>query len=329
MSNTIFKFFIVIGSFAIFFSIATIINKNIKNEYPNPKDITIPIDKSVYSDNMEDLSFEHTVLYRNDNINSDMFPECYYALMVDDTNNTIYAAKNVHQRMYPASMTKFMTAIIVCDKLEAGEITLDDEVTVDKFYDLTYDGVLPFELSYGSTITVNNLLHGLLIESNNYYALMLADYIAGSEEAFCKLMNEKAQSIGATNTHYMNPHGLDHPDHYSTAYDIYLITKEAYSYQLIRDINSYESYSYTVTDPDGYEIPTDIYPTNYFMNGNVNLPANFNIDVWKTGTTDGAGNCLTMMLNSSNNTYIVIASCGDSKAVLYDALVQLICLVYQ
>jgi len=65
------------------------------------------------------------------------------------------------------------------------------------------------------------------------------------------------------------------------------------------------------------------------MNGNVNLPANFNIEVWKTGTTDGAGNCLTMMLNSNNNSYFVVASCGESKSDLYDALVQLICLVYQ
>lgn len=329
MSNTIFKFFIVIASFAIFFSIVTIINKNIKNEYPNTNDIVIPLDESVYSDNIQDMSLEHTVIYRDENIKSDMFSECYYALMVDDTNKTIYAAKNVHQRMYPASMTKLMTAIIVCDKIEAGEISLDDEITIEKNYDLNDPGVLPFDIPYGSTVSVKDLLHELLIFSNNYYALILAEYIAGSEEEFCKLMNKKAQSIGATNTHYMNPHGLDHPEHYSTAYDTYLITKEAYSHPLIREINSYESYSYLYTDSNGYMVPVEVNATNYFMNGNVNLPANFNIEVWKTGTTDGAGNCLTMMLNSNNNSYFVVASCGESKADLYDALVQLICLVYQ
>lgn len=327
MYKNVFKYLITGLIICIFFSIVTIVNNNIDNSYPDVKKMDFVVNETIQDTESLDLTPEHTVIYRDDNTNSDLFSECYYALMVNDTDNIVYAAKNVHQRMYPASMTKFMTAIIVCEKIEAGEISLDDVVTVNTIYDLTSEGVLAFEFTYGCQITVKDLLYGLLIESNNYYALMLADYVAGSESAFCELMNAKAQEIGATNTHFMNPHGLDDPNHYSTAYDIYLITKEAHKHELIRTIDSYDSYSYTYTNADGYIVDVDITATNYFINDKVDLPANFNIEVWKTGTTNGAGNCLAMWLTKDNKTYIAIASCGDSKPALYDAMVRLICLI--
>lgn len=327
MYRNVFKYLITYMVIFIFFMIVTIVNNKIDAPYPDVKDMDFIVNETIRETESLNLKPEHTVIYRDDNTNSELFPDCYYALMVDDTDGIVYAAKNVHQRMYPASMTKFMTAIIVCDKIEAGQISLDDVVTVENYYDLTYDDVAPFELNYGYKITVKNLLYGLLIESNNYYALILADYVAGSQEAFCKLMNEKAYEIGATNTHFMNPHGLDNPEHYSTPYDIYLITKEAHKHELIRTIDSYDSYSYTYTDTEGYIVEADIIATNYFLNDMVDLPANFSIEVWKTGTTDGAGNCLAMWLTKNNKTYIAIASCGDSKQTLYDSMVRLLCLI--
>lgn len=260
-----------------------------------------------------------------DTVNSDFFSDCYYALLINDTDNAALVAKDVHKRMYPASLTKIMTGIIVCDKVESGELSLDDMVTVNHHYDLTYEGVGACPISYGSSISLKNLLYALMLESNNYYALIIADYVAGSESAFCELMNQKAMSIGATNTHYVNPHGLDNPNHYSTAYDTYLIIREAYTHDIIKDIDTFDYYAYSYTNGSGYTIETDATPTNKFINGGATIPAGYNILTWKTGTTSAAGNCLAMYLEKAGKLYVAIASSPDSKAVLYDNMVKLLC----
>ena len=80
-----------------------------------------------------------------------------------------------------------------------------------------------------------------MLESNNYYALYLAEYVGGDIQSFCDRMNQKALELGATNTHFMNPHGLDDPNHYSTAYDMYLIVKEVHNHQILRDIDGFDT----------------------------------------------------------------------------------------
>ncbi len=327
MSRKILKSLIPVVIICIFFLIVSIFYNSVKDKYPDTSEMRFGISEMLKASDTTEYTLDDTVVYRSENINSEYFDDCYYALLINETDKEVLAAKNVHERMYPASMTKYMTAMVVCDKIASGDINLYSDVTLTRDYDLTYDGVEPATIFYGDVISVKDLLYGLMIESNNYYALILADYVAGSEEAFCTLMNQKAKSIGATGTHYMNPHGLDNPEHYSTAYDTYLITKEAYKYDLIREIDEFESYSYSYVTVDGYLINRDIEPTNYFLNGNVDLPANFDIHVWKTGTTDGAGNCLSMYLTNGDKTYIAIASSGDSKQALYDSMVKLLCIV--
>ncbi|MBE5931902.1 MAG: D-alanyl-D-alanine carboxypeptidase [Lachnospiraceae bacterium] len=327
MFKSMLKSLIPVVIICIFFLIVSIFNNALRDEYPEAAKMTFGISEMLKASDTTEYTLDDTVVYRSDNTNAELFDDCYYALLINETDHQVLVSKNAHERMYPASMTKYMTAMVVCDKIESGEINLNNKVTLAKDYDLTYDGVAPADIFYGDSITVKDLLYGLLIESNNYYALILADYIAGSEEAFCALMNQKAKEIGATGTHYMNPHGLDHPEHYSTAYDIYLITKEAYKYDLIRQIDEFETYSYTYDSSEGYEISRDIEATNYFLNGNVEMPSNFDIHVWKTGTTDGAGHALSMYVTKNDKTYIVIAASGDSKQVLYDAMVELLCII--
>lgn len=327
MLKSVLKSLIPVIVICIFFLIVSIVNNSLKEEYPEASDMKFGISEMLKASDTLEYKLDDTVVYRSENVNSELFDDCYYALLINETDQKVMAAKNPHERMYPASMTKYMTAMVVCDKINSGEINLNNTVTLTKDYDLTYDGVAPADIFYGDEISVKDLLYGLLIDSNNYYALILADYIAGSEEAFCALMNQKAKSIGATGTHYMNPHGLDNPEHYSTAYDIYLITKEAYKYDLIREIDEFESYSYSYISSEGYLIYREIKPTNYFLNGNVDLPAGFDVHVWKTGTTDGAGNALSMYVTKDDKTYIVVAASGDSKSVLYDSMVKLLCLI--
>jgi D-alanyl-D-alanine carboxypeptidase (penicillin-binding protein 5/6) len=318
-------FFIVI---CIFF-IALNLNTRTETSFADRGRVSFSPEE-ILDDSME-LTQENAVVNRDEALNSELFPTCYFALLVDDVDGTVYAAKNAHKRMYPASMTKLMTAIVVCEQMEEQDISLDSVVTVEKNYDLTSQGGGVNPLPYGSKITVKNLLAGLLIQSNNYYALILADYFAGSEENFCSLMNQKAAEIGATNTHFANPHGLDDVNHYSTAYDIYLILKEASKYSEINDLDGFSEYTYTYENSSGYDIEANISATNLFLGDDVSLPAGYAIENWKTGTTDGAGSCLAMRIKDTSvedgHTYYVIASNGDSKQQLYADIVKLICLI--
>lgn len=317
---------ILLITMTLFVSIVCIVNNHAKAAYPDIKSASYDIDHLIYQSDNLNFAENDTIVYRDDSTQADRFPDCYYALFVDDTDHTVLAAKNAHQRMYPASMTKMMTAIVVADAIESGQITLQDMVTITQNYDLTAEDVAPSQLHRGYSISVKDMLYGLMLESNNYYALYLAEYVGGDVTTFVSMMNQKAQDIGATNTHFMNPHGLDDPNHYSTAYDMYLIVKEVHNHQVLRDIDGFDTYTYTFYDTNGAAIDTESTATNLFVTGEVSLPATFQIESWKTGTTDGAGNCLAMYLTRNGKTYVVVASSGKSKLDLYDSIIRLLCL---
>lgn len=312
----------------LFIIIACIINNHAVAAYhTEPEEQDYLIKHLVQQSDGLDFPQEDTIVYRDDSTKADLFSECYYTLLIDETDKKVLSAKNAHQRMYPASMTKMMTAIVVADQIESGAISLDDMVTVTQNYDLTSQDVAPFQLSIGDQIRIKDLLYGLMLESNNYYALMLAEYIAGDVPSFCEMMNQKANSIGATNTHYMNPHGLDDVNHYTTAYDMYLIVKEVHNHEILREIDDFDTYTYSYLDTNGVSVEMESTATNLFVTGDVSLPATFQIESWKTGTTSGAGNCLAMYLTKDNKTYIVVASSGKSREDLYNAIVKLLCLI--
>ena len=127
-------------------------------------------------------------------------------------------AKNVHERLNPASLTKVMTALCA---LKYGK--LDDILTATENVYVTESGAVKLGVTAGDTMTMEQALYGLMLKSANDVANLVAEHIGGSVEGFVNLMNETAASIGATNTHFTNPHGLTDPEHYTTAYDMYLI----------------------------------------------------------------------------------------------------------
>ncbi len=313
---------------AIGFFVVVMMNDSFPELYSEDADFDHNVRRLMTVTEDPELKGDYTdvVLPRDASVNSELFPDVLYCLLVGDTDKQVYAAKNAHNRMYPASMTKLMTASVVCDLIESGRIGAEDIVTIENYYDLTSEGVRPFSLSKGCRISVRNLMYGLLLESNNYYALVLADYIAGSEEAFVRMMNEKAQKIGATNTHYMNPHGLDDVDHYTTAYDTYLVICEAKRHDLIRIIDKNTAYDYVYWDTAGNEVDARTEATNYFYQGMATLPAGVSMEVWKTGTTDGAGNCLVIYYTKNEKSYVACACNLESKITLYDAMIRMICL---
>ncbi|MBR6171719.1 MAG: D-alanyl-D-alanine carboxypeptidase [Eubacterium sp.] len=258
------------------------------------------------------------VIGKDEEINAASFQDnTYAAIMVNNDTGEAVVAHNVHRRIYPASMTKLMTGMVVCDAIKKGEIALDDVITIPR--DITFrdtDAVSSY-LHPGDRISVRNMLYALMLSSYNDYCIYLAEAISGSEEGFVERMNQKAAEIGATCTHFMNPHGLDDLEHYTTAYDMYLIVNAASEYEIIHDIDSYTTYTYSYTDSYGNVMEDTAEATNQFLVGEASLPSNITIRTWKTGTTGGAGNCLTMRVRINGTDYTMMVADSISHSDLY------------
>ena len=272
------------------------------------------------------MADEYAVIDRDEELDAAAYNSFFATMLVDDTTKVPIVAHNVHNRIYPASMTKLMTGILVMESIEKGDISLDDIVTLNR--KVTFDDwdAMASDLVGGCRVFVKNLLYGLMITSYNDCGVILAELIAGSESAFCDRMNEKAREIGATNTHFENCHGLHSDDHYTTAYDLYLIISEFSKHDLAYIIDSLNTYDFTYTDPDGNEQVVTIEPTNEFLTGEINMPSGYSIGSWKTGTTEEALNCLVMEFvnDSTGDKYVALIAGADGKEALYSAMTELI-----
>lgn len=152
------------------------------------------------------------------------------AIIVDANSGEIYYEKNADQQVQPASTTKIMTALLVIEAVEKGDISLSDVVTVSDscLYNLEDDSTdASPRLESGEEISVENLLYCVMLPSANEACNALAEYLSGSVSAFVSLMNERASELGCTNTHFANANGLEESDHYSSAADLARIAKEA------------------------------------------------------------------------------------------------------
>lgn len=315
-------YYIIIMLLAIS-SVAFVINKNTLYSDPYDEDMInpIPLTESLLTADADGYQSRYAVIADGQDIAADQFESDTYAtLLVDNETNEPIVSYNSLRRIYPASTTKLMTAIVVCDALYSGQISLDEEITLSHDTVISEEGAVVSQLKSGYTITVRNLLYGLLMRSYNDYAVILAEHVAGSVSGFCDMMNTKAYSIGATGSHFVNPHGLHEDDHYITAYDMYLILQEAEKYDIIREIDSYDSFSYSYTDADGVEWEDDISPTNQFLAGSYELPSNISIESWKTGTTELAGNILAMNVSIDNRDYSLFVADSISQDDLYDKI---------
>ena len=161
------------------------------------------------------------------------------ALLADVNTDAVAYAKNIHEKNYPASLTKVMTALLILEKVSGNETLLNQEVTASEsaFSDTYYhaDGSSA-GIKAGEIMTVKQLLQCMLIVSANEACNILAEWDAGSIAAFVDAMNAKAKALGCENTHFVNPSGLHDPDHYTSAWDLYLITKAAMQYPEFMEI---------------------------------------------------------------------------------------------
>ena len=238
-----------------------------------------------------------------------------------ENKNVLYSWQS-HERLYPASTTKIMTALLA---LENGN--LEDTVTISK---TAAAASFPSDaqvcgLREGEVWTLEDLLNALLLYSGNDAASAIAEHIAGTEESFVNMMNSRARELMANNTHFTNPHGLHDDEHYTTAYDLYLIFNECIKNEHFVEIISSDSYTAVYTAADGSQQEMTFTPTNLYAKGVVEEPDNVTIVDGKTGTTDEAGCCLILLVrDSQNRPYISIVMGAPDKSTLYEDMTSLI-----
>ncbi|MFC4767297.1 D-alanyl-D-alanine carboxypeptidase family protein [Effusibacillus consociatus] len=151
------------------------------------------------------------------------------ALLMDMKSGQILYEKNPHERFYPASITKVLTAIIALENSRLDEQVVTSKLAREQEGNRVY-------LAEGESQTMENLLYGLMLNSGNDAAIAIAEHISGSVESFAELMNQKAKELGAKNSHFVNPNGLHDPNHYTTPYDMTLISRYAMQNPKFREI---------------------------------------------------------------------------------------------
>ena len=243
--------------------------------------------------------------------------------IMDLSTHEVLFAQNVHERLYPASLTKVMTALVA---IKYGN--LDDVVTIDEnALDIDPESSVCY-LELGDQYTLKQLIYGMLLASGNDAANAIAWHVGGSLEGFVSLMNQEAAAIGATNSHFMNAHGLQDENHYTTPYDMYLIFNEAIKYSTFTDAINQQSYTVTYTAGDGEQYERTWFATNYYFTGEATPPDNVTVFGGKTGTTDEAGACLSLLSKDPyGNSYFSIIMKADTKDDLYSDMNDLLSII--
>ena len=242
------------------------------------------------------------------------------AALFDMDDREVLYSKDVFERMYPASITKIMTALVAIKEgdLKSRVLVTDDAV-------ITEPGATLCGIEPGDTLTLEQLLYGLMLPSGNDAGAAIAVHIAGSIEAFSDMMNEEAVRLGATGTHFVNPHGLNDPDHYTTAYDLYLIFNEALKYPVFRQIVGTTAYTANYHNKNSEPVSKTWKGSNWFMTGERETPDGLKVFGGKTGTTKAAGYCLIMASrDDSDKEYISVVLKADSRPHLYDNMTNII-----
>lgn len=244
-----------------------------------------------------------------------------YGLFDVNQSHAAYAC-NVFDKLYPASTTKILTALVAME-----EADLSDTVTVSKnacstsfAWDEQTCGI-----KEGDKISLKDLLYGLLLYSGNDTAVAIAEHVGGSVEGFAEMMNAKAKELMATHSHFVNPSGLYDDEHYTTAYDLYLIFNECIKHDEFVEIIGTDSYTSEITRSDSSKVTLKWEPTNYYALGKAESPDHVQVIGGKTGTLQVAGNCLILLSEDQDaNPYISVIMGADSKDYLYQDMTSLL-----
>ncbi|KII76177.1 D-alanyl-D-alanine carboxypeptidase family protein [Vibrio renipiscarius] len=222
-------------------------------------------------------------------------------ILMDYNTGQVLVEHNAHDRLNPASLTKLMTAYVAGQEVSAGNINLDDQVTISrKAWAKNFPDSSKMFIEVGTSVSMMDLYRGLVVQSGNDASVAIAEHVAGSEDAFVSLMNSWADKLNLNNTAYTNPHGLDSDGLYSTPYDIALLSQG-----IIRDLPTiYPLYSELDFEYNGI--------TQYNRNGLLR-DRSLNVDGMKTGYTSGAGYSLATSATSGEMRLISVVM--GSKSV--------------
>ncbi|MBG9814903.1 D-alanyl-D-alanine carboxypeptidase [Bacillus endophyticus] len=222
------------------------------------------------------------------------------AILIERDTGEILYEKNGDEKLPPASMTKVMTMILIMDALDKGKIKMSDKVRTSE-HAASMGGSQIF-LEPGEEMTVEQMLKGIAIASGNDASVAMAEHIAGSEEEFVSMMNQKAKDLGLKNTKFQNPTGLSVEDHYSTAHDMSIMAKELLKYEgITKFTGTYEDYLREDTDKKFW-----------LVNTNRLLKFYDGVDGLKTGYTKEAKYCLTATAKKGNMRVVAVVFGADT-----------------
>ena len=230
----------------------------------------------------------------------DFAPTAKSAILVDNLSGKVLYEKNADEKLAPASMTKLASMLIVMETIDNGSLKLEDKVTISE--EAANMGGSQVFLQAGEVYTVHDLLKSVAIASGNDAVVALAEKVGGSVGGFVDMINKRLKELGATNTNFVNPHGLDAEGHYSTAKDMSIIARELLKHEKILEFTSiYEEY---LEKNDGSRI--------WLVNTNRLVRFYDGVDGLKTGFTKTAGYCLTATAKKDNFRLISVVMGEDT-----------------
>ena len=240
------------------------------------------------------------------------------AILVEASTGKILYEKNAYEKMFPASTTKVLTAILVLENCDLNEMAT---VSHNAIYSIP-NGYVNCNLQEDEKISVKDLMYALMVKSANDAAIVLAEHVGGSVEEFANKMNEKAKEIGCKNTHFVNPNGIHDENHYTTAYDLYLMASYGMKNETFR--NYVSTTSYTLPATNKYPTADRVCITTNDMLRPGSKYYNENVIGIKTGYTKEAQNCLIAGARKNNVELIsVVLQAGTNSEGLSERYVDM------
>ena len=240
-------------------------------------------------------------------------------IIVETNTGKIIYEKEAEKQNYPASVTKILTAILVLENCDLNETATASSKALSNIP----SAYVVAPLYVGEEMRIEDLLYALMLKSANDAAYVLAEHVGGSNEVFAEMMNKKAEEIGCKNSHFVNPNGIHDENHYTTAYDMYLISK--YAMQNEEFVKIVSTFKYTLPKTNKYKAEDRVMEnTNSFVNPSSKY-YNENVKGIKTGTTTQAGNCLITSSSKNGMDFINVvlgAKTSDSKFTETEKMIE-------
>lgn len=286
--------------------------------------VNVDIGEYVNSQQVPLLTENNVVYVTDDMLQADPNLNIKAAILVDITNNKLIHGQDIYKHIYPASITKLMTAYLL---FKYGN--MDEMYTIkEDNCGITEEGAQLVEFKKGDVVTVGDLAYCLLVYSGNDAAVAISEYIAGSEAAFVEKMNEEAHKIGLSDTHFTNPHGLHDKEHYTSAYDMYILFNKCMEFEHFRRVTQVLDYEVSIRQADGEYRIFSLSSTNQFKLGRYEVPEGLTILGGKTGNTVAAGPCLIQYFSDMDgNEYIAALFGAKTAGDLYNQMQYYMCKV--